>query len=442
MNESTQRGGGFRRAAVVSSRLRVQVVIGTGGLLVLMILLGGVAVAWAPALPRQSAESALTVNTIAARMEESVFEIRTYVGVVQATRSSDLGFESGGRLDSVLVQEGDVVASGQAIARLDTARLELKEQTLQDALERARQKLADLNPGEPAATSEAQRARIQELRRELDQISADLNFEDQAGAGQPPSGMDRLRILERQVAGLNEASRARQIDELEKLQTDLEGQIKDTRLQLDRCTLAAPFAGTIALRHVHEGAVVGQGMPIVRLVEQKAPLAWVGIPVDVAARIEPGQSAWLVVGDRTFAGSLKARLPQLDRTTRTRTVILEFQDAAAADAVIPGEVVNVDIWIENRQSGIWVPVSALNRKAEGLWSVFVVEGSPDHPVVGQRYVELVRMETDFALVRGTLDSGDLVIVDGIHRVVPGQTVVVRDVSETLIRPGPGGEPGQ
>lgn len=411
------------------------------------VLLGGVllcliAISETQAGPWQDSGSRLTVNTIPARVEESIFEIRTYAGVVKPARSSDLGFESGGRLESVLVSEGDVVTEGQPLARLDQARLELKEKTLDDALQRARDKLAELNPEDPAGSTDQQRARIRQLQQELDRMMSDLEFQSQPGATQSPDGMDRLRVVERQVGALNETSRASQIDELEKLEADLDSQLQDTRLQLDQGTLTAPFGGVVALRHVNAGAVVRQGMPIIRLVEQQTPLAWVGIPIDVAARIEPGQSAWLSVDGRTFTGTLKAKLPQLDQTTRTRTVILEFADDEAATAVVPGQVVNVDIWIENRQSGTWVPITALHREAEGLWSVYVVQGDADDQLVSWRYVEMLRLETDFALVRGTLNQEDLIIVNGIHRVVPGQRVTSRDVSDTVKRPGPGGEPGQ
>lgn len=441
MKESVEPNGWRHRLVDGFHRMPTGVFVGIVAAALLFALFRGVTLPSVRPSPRASTEP-LTVNTIRARVDESIYEIRGYAGVVKAARTSDLSFESGGRIAGVLVKEGDVVTVGQPLAQLDSGRLALKKQTLTDALERAQTKLAELNPDEPAATPEQQRSRIQLLQRELNQMLADLRAEDTVSPPQPPSGMDRLGVIERQVGSMNETSRARQIDELEKLEADLQGQLKDTQLQLDAGTLTAPFDGVIALRHLDEGAVAGQGMPVLRLVEKTTPEAWVGIPVNVAARIEPGQNAWLEVGQRTWTGVLSAKLPQLDRTNRTRTVILEFTEPQAVETVIPGEVVNVNIWVENRQTGIWVPISALNRESEGLWSVLVVEGPSDKQSVSWRYVELARLETDHALVTGTLDAGDEVIVNGIHRIVPGQTVISQDVSDTVFRPGPGGDPGQ
>lgn len=52
----------------------------------------------------------------------------------------------------------------------------------------------------------------------------------------------------------------------------------------------------------------------------------------------------------------------------------------------------------------------------------------DVAVVERRTVEVVHTEEDRALVRGTVYPGDRIVVDGLHRVVPGQRV--RVVSET------------
>ena len=38
------------------------------------------------------------------------------------------------------------------------------------------------------------------------------------------------------------------------------------------------------------------------------------------------------------------------------------------------------------------------------------------------YIELLETQGDRALVRGTLRSGDEIIIDGTHRIIPGQIV--------------------
>ena len=76
------------------------------------------------------------------------------------------------------------------------------------------------------------------------------------------------------------------------------------------------------------------------------------------------------------------------------------------------------------ESGFWIPSSTLSRGRRGLWSVLVLQPADDGKQKAQkRDVEVLHTSGDRALVRGTLDDGDVVIASGAHRVAPGQAVV-------------------
>ncbi|MEL6501190.1 MAG: efflux transporter periplasmic adaptor subunit, partial [Cyanobacteria bacterium J06623_1] len=57
---------------------------------------------------------------------------------------------------------------------------------------------------------------------------------------------------------------------------------------------------------------------------------------------------------------------------------------------------------------------------------FVLTESEDteNYIVKQHSVEIVHQKGDRALVRGTLQPGDRIAANGIHRLVPGQQVSV------------------
>ena len=78
----------------------------------------------------------LSVETLTAEAVDSYDVTRTYTGEIVALRASDLGFERGGELISVLVQEGDVVSVGMPLAQLDISNLQTQRQQLE--AERAR----------------------------------------------------------------------------------------------------------------------------------------------------------------------------------------------------------------------------------------------------------------------------------------------------------------
>lgn len=384
----------------------------------------------------------LTVNTVSIVPATSVQEVRDYFGVFKARRSSELSFDRGGRVNRVFVQEGQTVIAGEVIAELDTKRLTQKKLTITDALERARKSLTDLQPESTSGDPLIVRSTIDGLRNELNQIDADMSARVASAEGEQVSGLERLRTVERKINLLNESSRQKQIEELKQRIAEFEGQQKDVEIELESGKILAPFDGVVSVRHVNEGTVVSAGMPISRLFDNKPPLAWVGIPVDVASKIQVGQEAWLVVGEKTIPARTKAKLPQLDQSTRTRTITLEIVGGPDEDVVVPGEVVTVKIWIDNPKSGFWIPMSALKREIQGLWSVYAVSSIEGRLIVVRHYIELLQLETDRVLVRGTIQDGEQVIVEGTHRVVPGQRVQQNDVSSTYMPAEPAGESRQ
>ena len=74
-------------------------------------------------------------------------------------------------------------------------------------------------------------------------------------------------------------------------------------------------------------------------------------------------------------------------------------------------------------SSSWLPLSAITRKSRGLWAVYVVEtNDAGASTVAQRYAEVVHFEQDRVFVVGTIEPGTVVVADGTHRIVVGQTV--------------------
>jgi hypothetical protein len=116
-------------------------------------------------------------------------------------------------------------------------------------------------------------------------------------------------------------------------------------------------------------------------------------------------------------GLLSAVLPEIDRATRTQTVVLKVADAA----IPPGSVVEIAVSEQIDEPGFWVPLGALTAGDRGLWGVYALNRDN---VVERRLVEILHRESDRVFVRGTIAGGDRVIDTGVQRIVPGQTVDV------------------
>ena len=125
-------------------------------------------------------------------------------------------------------------------------------------------------------------------------------------------------------------------------------------------------------------------------------------------------------------------------------VSFQVADPIPADNWSFGQSVKIRFLTSTGVSGYWIPVSALSRESSGLWSVLVADKdmasdseNGSELKVQRKLLELVQLEDEWALAQGTLAEDELVIVNGAHRVVPGQKVLATDVSAQFVKPNIG-----
>ena len=371
-----------------------------------------------------------TVNTLVAERSESIEESFAYSGVVKAGQTVELSFDRAGRVTELLVPNGSKVAANAPLAELEKQRLESRQTSLRSARDRAAESLASLDPDTAPMTTAAMQATITDLRNELNRLNAEIAVGARTAAGQTPAVdlQQQVRAVQSRVQALNETSRQQKIEGLRERIGELDGQLADLAFELAGCRLTAPFAGVVHKFYVDEGSVVSAGMPIVRLIAADSPEVWLGIPAALAATLEVGRTHEITVNNKQYRGVLIAKLPEIDRTTRALTTIFRL-DVTLSDEVLPGQVARVELTRSIDGAGFWLPLTAMMREARGLWSIYVVERQGVQQIVSRRYVEVVHLQDTRALVRGTLESGDQVIVEGTHRVVPGQQVRCIEVSQ-------------
>jgi multidrug efflux pump subunit AcrA (membrane-fusion protein) len=159
------------------------------------------------------------------------------------------------------------------------------------------------------------------------------------------------------------------------------------------------------------------------LVEHESVEAWIGLPSTAVARLQDTSIHALQVEGETFWATVRDVLPEVDLATRTRTVVLTVTPTAERPQLpTPGQMVRMSLLQSNEQAGYWVPTTALSRGQRGLWALLVV--SPDDQTLQKRDVELMQVDSDRTLVRGLIEAGERYVTTGLHRLTPGQQVLV------------------
>ena len=360
-----------------------------GGLFTVLLMATGTAlVGWARATPSaaEPLPRPLTVATLAVEESPSYTTRRELVGRVEARRRSQLGFELPGRVIRIEVEEGDRIAAGSTLARLDTERLEARREELRADLARAE---ADL---------ELARRTLERVieASELDAISTQARDEAELGVRAREAAAQRAR------AGL------------EAIEVDL-----------GKSLLRAPFDAVVVHRAIDEGTVLSTGTTVVELLESRAPEARIAVAGPLVDHLEVGQTHRLRIGGLSSEATVRALLPIREKTTRTVDAI--FRLDTELGAVRPGDLARLDLERRLDTAGFWVPMTALTESARGLWAVYVAEDAgKGEATLARRQLEILHQEADRVFVRGALRDGDRVVVSGLHRLTPGQRVVPAD----------------
>jgi RND family efflux transporter MFP subunit len=298
------------------------------------------------------------------------------LGRAEAARRSAVGFELPGEISHIAVDVGDVVRQGDLLATLDTARIEASRQ-------------------EAVANLAAAEANLVQAEAELRRITTLTN-----------SAVAAARDLDEAVRGRDAARAARDAaaGALARIDTDLK-----------KSRLLAPYDGTIIRRAQDEGEIVAVGAPIVELIESSRLRVRAGVAPETARDWTVGQEVLCAKDGVEFPGVIERIVPSRDPATRTWEVIVSIDSGVASD----GDLVSILSERKVTGAGVWLPRHALTESVRGLWACYVLQNVDGQPSVELRQVEVIHHEEDRLFVRGALRSGELVVVGGAQKIVPG-----------------------
>ena len=378
----------------------------------------------------------LPVNTTVVEPTKSYSASQTYTGEVTALRTSEVGFERGGKLINIFVEEGDRLKAGTPLAELDTANLKAQRQALIAQKEQAQAVLAELENGARTEQINAAQANVRDIQQqlELEKLKSDRReylYREGAIAREQLDEItfnhkaltERLANAQSTLNELKNGTRVEQVNAQQAAVNRLDAEIADLNITIDKSTLKSPFNSIVSSRNIDEGTVVEAGRSVFRLVENTQLKVKIGVPIAVADRIQPGSKQQITIAGKEYNATITSILPEVDTTTRTRTVVLKLPPLAATE-VSPKQIARLNVTQIKDVDGYWLPINALVKGDRGLWSCYAVVDSTDgkNKQAERRYVELLETQEDRVLVRGTIKPKDEIITDGTHRLVAGQLV--------------------
>ncbi len=364
---------------------------------------------------------------------EMVFAIETHT-VVESERQIQVFPRDVGVVMEVLVEEGDSVAAGQALARLDRRERELAVDEAAVAADEARATIDQLE-----LVAKETEARVAALRRTFEQAERDhaRNERIAATGGEGPAlisdkDLDASRLARDSARGeLEQALLALERARVE--QTSARTAIdradlakKQAEVALSHTELVAPFDGVIAERTVELGDMASTSTPAFVLTDPfhlrvrfYRPQRELGLftldPADAASASAPDlaiEATAEAFPGRTFRGTIQRVAPTIDSEAGAFRVTASLDRTAVDDSsavLLPGMLVRLRIVTDRHPDALVVPKRAVRREGDATL-VFAVEDG---------LARRVEVREGFT----TDEDVEVIVADG-SRLAPGDRVVV------------------
>lgn len=312
-----------------------------------------------------------------AAVERMALAPQSWVSASVHSRSdARMAADVGGRV-LALAEIGSRLRRGEALARLDTAALEL--------------------------SMHEQQARVARLEVDAEQAERQLARLRQLGTAGHVSGLQ-----------LDEAGA--RLQSLQAQRRESEAALAQVRLQIERAVPRASFDGIVVERFTTAGESVAAGAPLLRLVDTDNLEVRARAPVALASRLAAGVEVALRVGGAEHAVRLGTVVPVGDEVSRQ----LELRLALTGLGLPVGSAVELGLPTETAREVLVVPRDAVLLRREGNHVLRVAAGNQAERVD----VELGERQGEHIEVRGSLSPGDRVIVRGGERLREGQTIAI------------------
>lgn len=294
---------------------------------------------------------------------------------LESEREAKVMSQVAGEVTEILVEEGQSVAAGQILARIDSKRAQLE--------------LAKSKSVADRMAHEAER---------------------------------NQQLLERHLVSRDAADKSRYDRDWQTAAVDM------ARLTVEHGVIRAPYAGVVTRRNIKQGQWLELQSPAFEIADFGALKAKIAVPERDAVRLAAGQPvnfAVDAVSGKTFTGTVERVSPVVDRATGTVTATIAVNNAD--HALRPGMFARMAVAYAHIDQALLVPKKAINIE-DGRQQLFVIENG----TARRKQVVLGAQIEDRVEIRSGLDDGAVVVTNSGPALRDGDIVIVANVQPTKV----------
>ncbi|WP_066016690.1 efflux RND transporter periplasmic adaptor subunit [Endozoicomonas atrinae] len=305
--------------------------------------------------------------------------VKEFPATVDAVQKANLSFRVAGKLEDILVKEGELVKEGDEIARLDQVDFEIK---------------------------------LKDRQASYDVAKADY---------------DRARKLIEKGA----IARA-ELDNLKAKVSTASSQLQAAQQELDYTILRAPFNGRVARRYIDNYEEVSAKQEIISLQDTSALLVEMELPESVLIRSRNHKGDYTFharfssIPDRLFPLTLRETSTQADESTQTYTMTFAMP-AIENRLVLPGMSVVVRAEQKSPRSDIiLIPAYAVMEDKNGRFVYLVNDEGNETGSITRKTVTTGKLSKQGIIIESGLAIGDRVVTAGMSQMSEGMKVRLQE----------------
>ncbi len=383
--------------------------------------------------PAQETPPAVSVEVSPVKSQTLIVTV-TAGGSVEALQEVTVSSKISGRVTVVPVKEGDTVAAGQVLARLETAELIAQVQQAEATLQAAQARLRMLEEGpRPQERVQMQgavalaKANYESAKENL----ARMRMLYEAGAiGKAQLDAAQLQVdatrqqYEAALQQWNMVETGPRTEEMEVARAQVaqaQAAVAFARLQASNATITSPLAGTVTRRFVDPGVTLAVGqMAVARVAQIDSVYVVLDVSETDLRRVQVGQPSELRVDaypDKAFTGTVRELGQAAEGLTRAFRVKVAV--ANPGHALKPGMFGRGEITVARHENVLVIPRDAVLDQG-GESAVFVADAG----VARLRKIRLGLVQGPVVEVQDGLGKGENVIVAGQSGLTDGTAITV------------------
>jgi membrane fusion protein, multidrug efflux system len=206
---------------------------------------------------------------------------------------------------------------------------------------------------------------------------------------------------------------------------NLQNSIKTARTQLGKYSLRSPISGTVDELMINEGEIAG-GMtsgPVARIINLADIQVKANVSESYLGKLQKGQSVDLSFPSIGLTMTEKISSVSNVVDASNRTFVIYVEPSKNLDKLRPNLLAMVTAYDFDNSNAIVVPTKLVRNDGKQHF-VYTIKTNGGKKTVEKRYIEIAQQFPSETVVKSGLETGDLVITEGVNSVIVGDEVKI------------------